>query len=46
MSISDGIPSKYVTIPLSAKNKDGLYDLQQQLIDFTITPDMSQIVLL
>ncbi len=42
MSISDGIPSKYVTIPLSAKNKDGLYDLQQQLIEFTITPDMSQ----
>lgn len=35
------IPVKFAIIPLSAKNNDGLHELQQQLIAYTTLPDIS-----
>lgn len=41
-TILGNVPKECVVMPLSAKNKDGLLELQKQLISYTTIPDMSQ----
>ncbi len=38
----DDLPDNALVMPLSAKQKDGLADLQKRLVDFASLPDLSQ----
>lgn len=42
ISIFKNLPDGSFIIPLSAKNKTGIHELQKQLIDYTTLPDISQ----
>lgn len=42
LSILDRLPNESCIMSLSAKNKDGLHNLQKQLVTYATLPDMSQ----